>query len=213
MEELIKIPGRKDKKGFFPETTFTEVINKQTVRQELKRYPLWFDSNTVELVTETVCGERPLRRIFTVLVIMNRLADIKSFIDDSVSDESLPLVRMSETNSRSTFQLGSNRISKRRVQQLACFANWDAIDIWTFEEWQWTTLSPVLERGRRRDVKHLNLRDELSLPFTTDSRHSSQAHVIEGGFSTVFKVHIHPANHRFHGPEVSCRFRSFIMMH
>lgn len=205
MGELIKIPGRQDKKGFFPETTFTEVINEQTVCQELKRYPMWFDSKTVDLITATVCGDRPMRKIFTLLVIMNKLADIKQFIDDSVADESLPLSRIPKPNSKNTFQFGSNRTSAGPVRQLSSFANWNVIDIWTFEEWQWTTLSPVLKRGRRRNVKHLDLRDELSLPFTYDSRHSSDGPVIEGGFSTVFKVHIHPANHRFLGPEVSYR--------
>lgn len=205
MDELIKIPGRKDRKGFFPETTFTKVVNEQSVRQELKRYPLQFDSDTVELITATVCGDRPFRKVFALLVIMNRLSDISLFIDDGISDETLPLSMMPKTNSKSTFQLGSNRTSKIPIRQLPNFDNWDAIDIWTFEEWQWTTLSPVLERGRRRNVEHLIVPDEQPLPFTDDSRYGSEAHVIEGGFSTVSKVHIHPANHRFHGPEVSSR--------
>lgn len=205
MGELIKIPGRQDRKGFFPGTTFTEVINEQTVRQELKRYPMCFDSKAVELVTALVCGDRPLRKVFTLLVIMNKLTDIKLFIDDGVTDESLPLSRNPKSNSENTFQFESNRTSRKAAGQLGCFLNWDAIDIWTFEEWQWTTLSPILKRGRRRNVKHLDLRDELPLPFTYDSRHSSDGQVIEGGFSTVFKVHIHPANHRFQSPEVSYR--------
>lgn len=205
MDELTKIPGRRDKKGFFPESTFTEVIHEQTVREELKRYPRWFKSDNVEPITALVCGNKPLRKIFTLLVIMNKLADIKLFIDDGVSDECLPVSRVSRTDSENTFQLGHSRTSTRPTRRLGCFANWDAIDIYTFEEWQWTTLSPVLERGRRRNVKHLILQDELSLPFTEDSQCSSGSDVIEGGFSTVFKAHIHPANHRFHGSEVSPR--------
>lgn len=205
MDELTKIAGRQAKKGFFPETTFTEVIHEQTVRDELKRYPRWFKSDDVEPIITLVCGDKPLRKIFTLLVIMNKLADIKLFIDDGVFDESLPVSRVSRTDSEDIFQLGHSRSSKRPIRQLSCFAKWDAIDIWTFEEWQWTTLSPVLERGKRRNVQHLILRDELSLPFTEDSQYSSGFDVIEGGFSTVFKAHIHPANHRFHGSEVSLR--------
>lgn len=203
MGELIKIPGRRDKKGFFPETTFTELIHEQAVREELKRYPRWFKSDTIELITAEVCGDKPFRKIFTLLVIINKLTDINVFIEEGVSDECLPLSRVSRPNLEDTFQLGNSRNSKRPTRQLGCFAYWDPIDIWTFEEWQWTTLSPILERGRRRNVKHLILRDEISLPFTEDSRCRSGPDVIEGGFSTVFKVHIHPANHHFHGPEVS----------
>ncbi|KAG8161489.1 hypothetical protein KVR01_008476 [Diaporthe batatas] len=133
---------------------------------------------------------------------MNKLADINALIDDGVSDKTLPLSMLPESCSTNTFQLGSNRTSKKSIRQLECFAKWDAIDVWTFEEWQWTTLSPVLERGGRRNVKHLIIRDEVPLPFTDDSRYSSDAHtLIQGGFSTVSKVHIHPANHRFQGPE------------
>lgn len=203
MDELVKIPGRRDKKGFFPEITFTEVIHEQTVREELKRYPTWFESDTVEQITAIVCGDKPFRKIFTLLVVINKLADIKLFIDDGVSDECLPLSRVSRPDSENTFQLSHNRTSTRPIGPGGCFSNWDAIDIWTFEEWQWTTISPILKRGSRRNIKHLIFRDEISLPFTEDSRYSSGSEVIQGGFSTVFKVHIHPANHNFRGPEVS----------
>lgn len=204
MAELANVPGRRDKKGFFPETTFTEIIHEQSVREELNRYPKSFHSDTVEQITEIICGDKPYRKIFTLLVVINKLADIKLFIDDDVSDECLPLLRVSRPDSENTFQLGDSPTSTRPVRQIGLFADWDAIDVWTFEEWQWTTISPVLKRGSRRNIKHLRLRPEISLPFTEDCRYSSGSDVIEGGFSTVFKVHIHPANHHFRGPEVSC---------
>lgn len=205
MDELIKIPGRQDKKGFFPETTFSEIIHEKTVRKELKQYPQWFESDLVDPITAIVCGDKPLRKIFTLLVIINKLDYIKLFIDDGIFDESLPVSKVARADPEPTFQLSHNHTSQGSIRRLNCFSNWDAIDVWTFEEWQWTTLSPVLERGKRRNVKHLIVRDELSLPFTEDSRCTSGSYVIEGGFSTVFKAHIHPANHRFHGSEVGFR--------
>lgn len=204
---MIEIPGRQDKKGFFPETIFTELIYEQRVREELKQFPQWFDSATVEAITASVCGDKPLRKIFCLLLIMDKLVDIKLFIDDGVFDECLPLMRLSRPHSGNTLRAGPSSSSERPIQQLRCFDNWNKIDIWTFQEWQWTTLSPILKQGKRRNVKHLILHDEQSLPFTTDSRQSSVSEVIEGGFSTVFKVHIHPANHRFQSPIVSFQVR------
>ncbi|KAI7775988.1 hypothetical protein LA080_006014 [Diaporthe eres] len=115
---------------------------------------------TIEQITEIVCGDKPFRKIFALIVVINKLAGIKEFIDDGVSDECLPLLRVSRPDSENTFQLSHSRISTRPIRQIGYFSDWDAIDIWTFEEWQWTTISPILKRGSRRNIKHLILRDD-----------------------------------------------------
>lgn len=159
--------------------------------------------DTVKHITGIVCGNTSFRKVFVLLAIVNKLSDIQLFIKENVSDLVLPLSRESRLGAGHVFRLGYGHESEAPTRLLTCFAKWDAIDIWTFEDWQWTTLAPIIKRGKRKHVHHVALEDDRPLPFTSDSRYGSASEVINGGFSTVFKVRIHPSNHHFDGPEVS----------
>lgn len=188
-------------KGFFPNSTFTTLIDETVVGRELRRsYDLRrLGSANIDRLAETICGDISYKKIFALLVLVDKLPHIGDFIRENVSDSTLPLCKVPRP--------GSNLFGLARRQTpsepLNCFSSWGSISIRIFEEWQWTTLAPTFEKGQRGDVKHIVLGHQHPLPFTEDSRLDSDVRIQQGGHSTVFKVEIHPDHHDFNRYVVS----------
>lgn len=132
-------------------------------------------------------------------MIVGKLIHIESFITDNVTDNDLPLCKVSRPGS---YLFGLGRQSTPQAA-LTCFESWDPSSVRYFEWWQWTVLAPTFEKGQCRDVKHVVLSHKHPLPFTKDSRLDSGDEVSQGGHSTVFKVEIHPDHHNFNFQVVS----------
>lgn len=206
LENLHKIPGHEERKGFFPDDTFNILINQETVSTELRRCLPQFESHTIKRLSGEVCRkERPLRKIFSLLVIIDRMTDISRFIEEDVSDLDLPLCKIPYEGSK-IFQLARRGEPSNQDGSLKCFDRWSALDVWTFEEWQWTTLTPFFHLDKHKAVRHFIFPDQIPLPFTADSRYGGNLDAIQGGSSAVFKVDIHPAHYNSSSPEV--RFRA-----
>lgn len=126
-------------------------------------------------------------------MIVNKVVHIERFITDEVTDDDLPLCKVSRPDS---FLFGLGR-KRDPLVALSCFQSWGPSSIRSFEEWQWTMLAPTFEKGQRKDVKHVVLSHKHPLPFTKDSRLDSDDTISQGGHSTVFKVEIHPDHHNF----------------
>lgn len=202
---LIECENQRRDKGFLPNSTFTTVINEEVVGQELRR---WRDfrrlgSAHLDRLTQHICGDRSFKKIFALLVLVNKLPHIETFITDNVTDNDLPLCKVSRSGSH-LFGLGRQCNPQ---DALRCFVSWGPSSIRSFEEWQWTVLAPTFERGERRDVKHVVLSHKHPLPFTKDSRFDSEDEILQGGHSTVFKVEIHPDHHNFYTQVVCQRLR------
>ncbi|ROV96652.1 hypothetical protein VSDG_05555 [Cytospora chrysosperma] len=101
---LRRIPGHPERKGFFPQHTFTALVDEQTVTNELRRCHNGFDPDTIRALSQKICGSRSFRKIFTLLILTYNLSDIQLFIDDNVSDDDLPLRKVPHEGSN-TFQL------------------------------------------------------------------------------------------------------------
>lgn len=199
---IQRIPGHPERKGFFPQATFTALVDEKTVAKELQRCNDAFDPGTIRRLSQQVCGSRSLRVIFTLLVLTYHLQDIQLFIDENLTDDDLPLRKVPFEGSN-IFQLArTGGDSDTTAQPLRCFENWSPLAICTFEEWQWTMLAPVLDLGKRLSVRHYIFADEVLLPFTENSRYGADAKAIQGGFSTVSKVDIHPEHYKFRGSKV-----------
>lgn len=195
---LRRIPGHPERKGFFPQHTFTALVDEQTVANELHRCRNGFDPGTIRALSQKICGPRSFRKIFTLLVLTYNLSDIQLFIDDNVTDEDLPLRKVPHEGSN-TFQLARRGDVDRPAQPLRCFDEWCALAIRIFEEWQWTMLAPFLDLGKQKNARHFIFPDQILLPFTEDSRYAADAKAIQGGFGTIFKVNIHSEHYNFHG--------------
>lgn len=192
---LSECENQRREKGFFPNSTFTTLINEEVVSHELRRWREFRQLGSADLhrLTQLICGDRAFRKIFALLVIIDKLPHIQTFITDDVTDNDLPLCKVFRPDSY-LFGLGRKR---HPHNVLRCFESWGHSSIRSFEEWQWTVLAPTFEKGQCRDVKHVVLSHKHPLPFTKDSRLDSDDGISQGGHSTVFKVDIHPDHHNF----------------
>lgn len=200
-DTLKRTLGHEERKGFFPQSAFADIVTEEVVAEELRRCCSGLDTSTTRQLSYTICGPKSFRRIFTLLVLVDRLSDIALFINEDVSDCDLPLGKIPYHDSN-LFQLSRTGHTHDPPQPLSCFNSWDTVAVWSFEEWQWTTLAPFFKSGKNKNVKHFILPDQIPLPFTQDSRYGVDFKAIQGGFSTVSTVQIHPAHHNFKNTEV-----------
>lgn len=186
---------------FFPSTVFSEQLNEGLVRKELQRQLPDLNPAEERRLTQKICGYPSFRKVFSLLAIVDKSSDIRYFIEQEVSDDRLPLskIRFPGCN---LFTLGIPTDTDGNSVPISCFGKWNPATIRMFEEWQWSTLAPTFQCGETKDVKHLSLPDDVPLPFTADSQHDRDSNSMQGGYSTVSKITIHPAHHCFHGLEV-----------
>lgn len=202
LDNLLKIPGHEERKGFFPEDTFKILINEQTISTELQHCFPQFESHAIERLSGAVCRkEKPMRKIFSLLVLIDKVSDICQFIKEDVTDFDLPLCKVPYEGTN-IFQLARRGEPSSQGGPLQCFDGWRPLEVWTFEEWQWTALAPFFHLGTNKAVQHFIFPDQVPLPFTADSRCGENFNAIQGGFSTVFKVDIHPAHYNSSSSEV-----------
>lgn len=227
IDALHETPGYPEKKGFFPRDLLASLVDEECVVDELRMvFKNVLDDNTIQYYARKICGISSARndgeipqlykKIFVTLVLCEKTSTILKFLAEIVTDDDLPLTKVRRPKKSSgIFDLG--RRSKPKVP-LNCFQDWSIIAIRSFEEWQWTTISPFFARSRgRKNVKHFPLQDQVILPFISDSRRDPDAYErleFEGGFSQVFKVDIHPEHHDFHDSHVRqpCLSFSFLLI-
>lgn len=136
---------------------------------------------------------RSYRRIFAILLLIERSHRIRSFIDEGVSDADLALVV-----SRGAFKLEVRRKNDAPDSPpLQCFKKWRDSTICRFEKTQWTVLAPFFAPTRRTPAPHYRLQPKAILPFLSWEPVSSR-----GGFGQVYKAEIHRDHHSFPKPEV-----------
>lgn len=175
--------------------------------KELQNCFEYLDPTETATLTRTICGGRSFKKIFSLLALVDKLSDIRNFIDENIDDNDLPLVKVYPRDSN-LFTLGSCVSSDDHVLPIACLSRWAPATIRVFEEWQWSTLTPTFQCGEPKNTTHSRLSDDMPLPFTADSQDGTEDKSIQGGYSTVFKVTIHPSHHCFHDLNVSLLFTS-----
>lgn len=204
---LQTIPGHGEKKGFFPEKTLVNLIDQESIREQLEQCSMDLSPRVIERWSQRICGlgkeHLSFKKVFTLLVLMDKAADIPLFLEESVSDDKLPLQRLPRKE-ENIFDLAFKpNTMDCKVSPLQCFRGWKPAAIRNFEEWQWSTSAAFFPRGQYKDVPHFNFEDERPLPFTKDSRFNwgpaQERLEYDGGFSSVFKVQIHPEHHDLHG--------------
>jgi hypothetical protein len=204
--KLRNIPGHGEKKGFFPEKTLTNLMDQASISEQLKQHPVNLSPEVIETWSRRICGlgeeKLSFKKVFTLLVLIDKVTDIPLFLDELVSDDKLPLQKVPRQE-QNIFDLAfSTNTLDRTASPLQCFQGWRPAVVRSFEEWQWPTLAPFFPRVQYREVPHFNFEDERPLPFTKDSRFgkasAQEKTEFEGGFSSVFKVQIHPEHHDLH---------------
>jgi len=160
---------------------------------------------------ETVGGSSPLppppspepsyRKIFAILVSIERPSRIKYFVEEGVCDADLPLERyLPPERQRAPHQRSTQWELRRRSNlntPLQCFKlkgiRWRHATVRRFEETQWQVLAPFLSPDERRLPHHFKIPERAILPFIKWEKLPST-----GGFGQMYRVEIHPDHHAFH---------------
>jgi hypothetical protein len=221
---MIYRPNHRD--GFIPRGKLETLVNSRAVENELTKLGSAPAGRSIRSWAEVICGEpsssalhmlppaeldedsagapasRTYRKIFAILVLMNKVASIFDFIREQVSDEDLPLLQYIPPE-----EMPGDALQLRRrndaTSPARCFAGWRNYHVRAFFGDQWAMVAPFFARGDRRSVRHYLLADGDIMPFTYDSRDESgpggQGTLERGGFGEVFKVRIHHDHHNFEG--------------
>lgn len=172
-----KTPNR----GFFvPNSDLKRLITIERVIPLLQRIPPQLDDSEIDAFAETICKSAP--RLFSTLVYLKRGDQIVPLLKEGASDADLPF----QFRDPDPQQSGSYTLRGKSGKEISTLINWDDQLSEDFQSYQWWMDAPEFMEGEHHDFD-----DNAMLPFT----HTGE--IIEGGFSTVRFVKIHPAHHNF----------------
>ena len=134
-----------------------------------------------------------LLRTLAVLILLDKLACISTFVSEGFTDSSLPI-------RDSHFQKGQEPTLETLRR---CFKNWTKKEIDTFMETQWAVLSPFFKKSVN-DVSLYDFDSDTILPFTEDE-HDGTPNRRAGGYGVVRRVKIHRSHHDFDQDPVRSR--------
>ena len=206
-ESLEPVNDETKDKGFFPLDQLPVLLTEQSVHRGLKKHLKHIcEPDEIADLARKICSEKRVdsfdecrrtkiityRKIFAILVLIEKTPAIRRFVLEGVNDSDLPFVRS---------QAGySMRRARAPNDDLKCFQDgWTPFQIRNFEDWQWTTLAPFFAKSKeRKEVRHYPLQDRVILPFLFDNKRDEVDQELLGGGGRVFKATIHPDHHNFH---------------
>jgi hypothetical protein len=120
------------------------------------------------------------RKLFAILIYIRKGPLIFDFIRDQLSDADLP------------FKIPDMNFGQwKRGMVSGAFENWSFQEMHDFSRVQWYFFAPSF--GSATAIRHYVFDDNTVLPFIQNTEKSAEV----GGFSSVYKIMIHPAHHRF----------------
>ncbi|KAK4247592.1 kinase-like domain-containing protein, partial [Corynascus novoguineensis] len=187
-------------KGFFiPVERLESLIQEENVVGELSRCLPPHPGRNISELAKQICAmpteeTKSYRKIFAILVILEKVDQIENFLEEGVHDGDLPLIKVREKAIPAVLKRRCKSQGQEILCPLSCLSGFSLRDTMGFEDYQWAVLAPVFERPSRKDVRYYELEDQAILPFTEQSQPHEMCH---GGFGQVSKVKIHPEHHRF----------------
>ncbi|KAK7417071.1 hypothetical protein QQX98_004832 [Neonectria punicea] len=200
---------------FLPINERNQIINAKAIKNELKGLNLGSEYDLDE-ITEQIWGistfSRPhttttnkttRRKLFTILLLMDKVKTILGLIKEGIHDNDLPFSLDPETETQLQRKLATGNCETMRT-----FESWRPHECDNFNRYQWQMLAPYWELSSKRSPKvlHYELDERIILPFVYFSNPQPEESINDyvGGFSEVRKVEIHPAHHNDHHPD-PCR--------
>jgi hypothetical protein len=148
------------------------------------------------------------RRVFAILVLIDKPEEILSFISNGIDDSCLPLE-------------GIPRLPEGRQSVFLCLKStpgtpipflkqWSASACKNFYREQWGMIAPCFEKPGEGDVrvKFYDLHDNTILPWTWEDDNPRR-----GGFSKVKHVRIHEQHHEFGDYPVRLKGRFLLLLY
>ncbi|KAG4432451.1 hypothetical protein IFR05_012066 [Cadophora sp. M221] len=216
------VPTHDGRKEFFPRKVLATIVTQQCVQEELSKHLSETHSEKkIAKYAREICGVEYsengvkkaacYRKIFVILVLIDKTPAIVKFLEMELSDRNLPLQLVDTPKKPGLKEL---RLSRDPERRLKCFSrSWNQHHIRDFSNYQWTTISPFFAKGGHKKVSHYPLQDNAILPFISASCESGRSKgrtvEFEGGFSRVIKVDIHPDHHNFDDTTNGGNSRSF----
>lgn len=203
--------AHKESKGFLPLDKLHELVVEDSVAEALTTYIPGLSLDDARSHAQEICPRSmrdPLqpsfRRMFAILVMIQQPQEILTFVRHNIADHDLPLVK-ARSSTKGVHEL---RRKTQPHKTLECLWAWSPFLVNSFEEYQWTLLSPFFSRGSKGTVRFYPLDDQTILPFVEDSSRDASIEDDEdfqGGHGSISRVKIHPSHYDFHDISV-CKY-------
>jgi hypothetical protein len=203
---------------FMPLNDLDKIITKDNARHELALHSE-IPVESLDMVRDEICNitspsadptKRTTRRkIFAILVLIDRVPSILDFIKEGIYDSDLPFI-LKDGPKPGTHRL--YRKVRKTLQPIPIFRNWKHVFLEAFDNNQWRFLAPnfSLSGGKQTKVCHYELEDRIILPWIEDMEYKV---IAAGGYGEVWRVKIHPAHHDGCEPGVSFTFVHRVRRH
>jgi hypothetical protein len=162
---------------FLPYNKLGELVTRNKVLSAFEHANILDAEDLVDFVLNNA------RRIFLILVMMERISLLRGLQDNGVDDDSLPIGFDKENKEHCGYSLEGPRYDR---PQFTVFNEWKRIDRMLFETNQWKFTAPVFGGSTFRFQFSPNRR----LPFMKVAAKPASS----GFFSEVSRIEIHPAH-------------------
>jgi hypothetical protein len=183
---LVQWP-RGNEQFFLPVDVQDRLLAASYVATEFDRlFPGLSLSERLSYITRTCsCA----RKLFAILLGIDKGESIIDFLKDGITDKDLPLVKYPMRSANSCYTL---RTKQRIDIPIPATENWAWRSVRHFYCEQWWLNAPVFKsRGQHYEPEHYELEDDCVMPFLEDQE---AINVNSGGYSDVWGVRIHPAH-------------------
>jgi hypothetical protein len=186
LEDALVAWPRGNEQFFIPVDVQDRLIIAPYVANEFERlFPRLAPTERLSYVSRTCSSAR---KLFAILLGINKGSSILDFLADGITDSDLPLLKYPKRTANAGYTLRA----KRRIDSpIPAIEYWAWRDIRHFYCEQWWLKAPVFDTLR----KHYELEDDCVLPFVEDKGNNIGS-VNTGGYSEVWGVRIHPAHQR-----------------
>jgi len=177
---------------FIPVNKLDELITQGSIYKELEKRSIGLKEERLKITKRiwevpSLTKVTTRRKIFAVLVLLEKVEAILDFLLEEVYDNMLPFVFAKDHSF-------SSKITKKPIDLFHDKTKWKQNEKDLFEKYQWEMMTPylLLNFGGDKTVPRMAIEDRAVLPFLEIYNAS------EGGFSTVRKVKIHSAHYNAH---------------
>lgn len=182
---LVQWP-RGNEQFFLPVDTQDRLLTAEYIAAEFERlFPNLAPGERSNYVSR-ICGS--VRKLFAILLGIDKGESITDFLADGITDKDLPLVKYPARTANSCYTLRT----KRRIDSpIPAIEKWAWRYVRHFYREQWWLKAPVFDTLG----KHYELEDDCVLPFVED-KEGNIKNISSGGYSDVWGVRIHPAHQK-----------------
>lgn len=175
-------------KYFLPHTALDSIVKEETVYRCLEEAKLDLNGETsLAKIMQYIFDGQGARKVFAILVLLERVASVVDFMKCRVYDQHLPLIRRNEVGAN--FELVRTGCSQE--SDMSCFQTWRQMDIQQFDNSQWYMMAPIFEIAEE-GAKFYQIPSRAIFPWLS---YGNPAGDTNG--SVVRKVEIHKDHYRF----------------